>query len=57
MKPKRTFDGIYKLRGCLAGQKPSALDLLQEERRREREREEQKLKLWEMRLRLRSGGR
>jgi hypothetical protein len=57
MRPERTFDGIYKLRGCLAGQKASALDLLQEERRREREREEKKLKLREKRLRLRSGRR
>ena len=36
------YEQIYKLRGCLAGQRPSAYELLQEERRRERRREERK---------------
>ncbi len=35
-----SYEAIYKLRGCLAGQEPSAFGLLQEERLREREREE-----------------
>lgn len=50
-----TYESIYKLRGCMAGQKPSVVDLLQEERQRECKREDEKLKLLGKRLRLRSG--
>jgi AbrB family looped-hinge helix DNA binding protein len=36
------YQRIYKLRGCLAGQKPSLVDQLQDDRRQERDREERK---------------
>jgi len=38
----RAYEGIYRLRGCLAGEKPSLVEMLREERRRERRREERK---------------